>query len=173
MRKLAREAVIFALLGMVVGAVGSFALLTKDIRTHARLAGAEAVHATIGVRTVIKVDLSRSEPISANATIGPPITFVLVPLTTGTMLYVRQCEPIAWTSSDCRLLSNPYRLTPLPLGDLDQVAIEKDYWAAYKKSEQQTLFENGIASLYIGLWGFPGGLGIWGFYRLVRFAIKG
>jgi hypothetical protein len=62
----------------------------------------------------------------------------------------------------------------VPLGEQNQVAIEKDYWGAYKKSEHENLFENGIvASLYFGLWGFPGGFAIWGFYRLVRFAIKG
>ena len=32
---------------------------------------------------------------------------------------------------------------------------------------------NAIIAAVIGLWGFPGGFGVWLFYRLVRFAIKG
>jgi hypothetical protein len=30
-----------------------------------------------------------------------------------------------------------------------------------------------VASLFFGLYGFPAGLGLWIFYRLIRFAIKG
>lgn len=29
-----------------------------------------------------------------------------------------------------------------------------------------------LGTLYVSLWGFPTGLGLWIFYRLVRFAVK-
>jgi hypothetical protein len=83
-------------------------------------------------------------------------------------------------TSDCRYFSNSYyelerklggRLS-VPLGSADQVAIEKDYWAAYSKARRRNL-GIGMGSLALSVWGFPAGLGIWAFYRLVRFAIKG
>jgi hypothetical protein len=138
MRKLAREATIFALLGMLAAAVGSFALLAKDIRTRARLAGAQAVHAQI---------------LLPGATVAP-IDTVEVPLTNGTVLHIRQCDPEfipenppSWLAPvrpsdlpagvvplapyDCRYfhLSNPDSVS-VPLGEQNQVAIEKDYWGA-------------------------------------------
>lgn len=30
-----------------------------------------------------------------------------------------------------------------------------------------------VFALFVGLFGFPAGLGLWSFYRLVRFAVKG
>src|SRR5260370_8286769 len=44
-RKLAREATICALLGLLIAVVGRFAFLTKDIRAEASVAGARAVRA--------------------------------------------------------------------------------------------------------------------------------
>jgi hypothetical protein len=59
------------------------------------------------------------------------------------------------------------------LGDENQIAIEKEYWAAYAKARRQHLVKSGMWSLIVGLWGFPAGFGIWLFYRPVRFAVKG
>ena len=60
---------------------------------------------------------------------------------------------------------------PVTLGTAKQVAIEKEYWAAYKNSRDV----GGCAlwSSVMGLWGFAGGLVLWLFYRLVRFAVRG
>ena len=181
MRKLAREAIIFALIGMLVGAVGAFALPAKDIRTSARLAGAEAVHAFF---------------LQPGESIGPfpeaqPI--LQVPLTNGTILYVRVCplnifeqaaaQPCRFVTLDHSALKpifdpdHPHQTVPppkpppgfipepvtilggwvtlsaadyqnvsdartfaVPIGDVNQIAIEKDYWAAYTESEHATLF---------------------------------
>jgi hypothetical protein len=41
------------------------------------------------------------------------------------------------------------------------------------KARRQRLLENATGSLVVDLWGFPAGVGVWLFYRLVRFAVKG
>jgi hypothetical protein len=59
------------------------------------------------------------------------------------------------------------------LGSPAQVAIEKDYWLAYAKAKSQHRTENMMAAAVLSLWGFPAGIMVWLFYRLVRFAVKG
>jgi hypothetical protein len=182
MRKLAREAVIFALLGFLAETVIFF--LATDTRATAKLVAANTVDAQEADAPIQGVP---------PGLVAIPIGVIEVPLTNGTVLHVRQCEPLPTpppgytldspvSRSDCRYFSNPYqdfdrkfggRMVAIPLGDADQIAIEKEYWAAYSRAKRQTLLENGMASLILGLWGFPGGLGIWALYRLVRFAIKG
>jgi hypothetical protein len=194
MRRLAREATIFALLGFLTATVSFFVIAERASRFNAGVVAAKAVHAVPAEELP-----SSSLPPGLVAIDGT----VAVPLTDGTLLHVRWCttEPIDLTAGfvpvpppgykfdatqnteqDCRYLSftrtpdyKKYGLAPVSirLGDPDQVTIEKDYWAAYKNSKRQSLVENGMASLILGLWGFPGGIGIWAFYRLVRFAIKG
>jgi hypothetical protein len=65
------------------------------------------------------------------------------------------------------------RLTALPLGDADQIAIEKEYWAAYANAKHEHHIGKAMAAAFISLWGFPAGIILWTFYRLVRFAVKG
>jgi hypothetical protein len=144
-RKLAREATIFALIGMVVAAVGGFTLLMKDVRTRARLVGAEAVHAgTPQIHVPPGYTLDPDSP-------GLQKNSVEVPLTNGVVLHVRECVPDfsdalvlkkdvkrsatdydalakkygGTTEENCRYFPNPYGLTPLPLGDADQVSNRK------------------------------------------------
>ena len=61
----------------------------------------------------------------------------------------------------------------VPLGDVNQIQIEKDYWSAYAKAKNQKLNANAVQAGFMSLWGFPIGITVWLFYRLVRFAVKG
>ena len=162
---------------MLVASVGAFVIAGTQDKAAARERAAEAVHAGIDFRH------SPSQPAPT----------VQVPLTNGTILQVRACEPLTappgftldpgWEKTlagqnDCRFFSNAdepkgWRLASVPLGNADQIAVEKGYWLAYKEARHQELGTNTLMSLFIGLWGFPAGLALWIFYRLVRFAVKG
>jgi hypothetical protein len=179
MRKLAREATIFALLGFLVAMVGCFVILEKDSKATAKLEAARAVHAAIPEQ-LNPSQISRLPP----GAVVVPINSVAVPLTNGTVLHVRQCESspprrfVPLDSPDCRYFYDPFgnvggRLVALPLGDKQQIALEKEYWIAYSESKRQSLVGSGLKSLVLGLWGFAAGIALWLFYRLVRFAIKG
>src|SRR5213596_1388050 len=107
MRKLAREAIIFALLGLFLGTIGIFVYLEVDNRAAAKAKTAEAVHAGFDFHWVarnatepapppppgfapVTLDMSKSQPIFPT---------VQVPLRNGTVLQVRQC-PIDMISPD-------------------------------------------------------------------------
>jgi hypothetical protein len=84
--------------------------------------------------------------------------------------------------SDCTYFSDQFNdlvhhfgghLVSVPLGDKNQVAIEEEYWQAYAKAKSQHRNENMTAAAMLSLWGFPAGIIVWIFYRLVRFAVKG
>ncbi len=186
-RKTARQAVIFMLLGLVVGVLVAFLLLERRSTGDVKKDAAKAVYAY------------EASPLPPG--FKPDEPAVQVPLTNGVLLFVTDCnrahpwvissQPAAGTptktvpvppgstnGSDCVYFNNQYKdpnwsLVSVPLGDENQVAIEKEYWQAYAKSKRQHLLENGMWSLLMGLWGFPAGLVIWLFYRLVRFAVKG
>jgi hypothetical protein len=86
--------------------------------------------------------------------------------------------PGATNGSDCVYFTDQFRdlgghLLSVPLGDENQVAIEKEYWAAYAKAKSQHRVQNALESVFLSLWGFPCGIIVWLFYRLVRFAVKG
>jgi hypothetical protein len=171
LRRLAREATIFALLGMVVVTIGLFVKLDMEDRATSRSKAVIAVYAGI--------DFSFEQPAAST---------IKVPLTNGTILQVRWC-PIAWDEfgnpvkdpryRNCRLFDfmRKRELVIVPesiqVGSTDQIAIEKDYWTAYKDARHQHITGEMLGSLFFGLWGFPAGLGLWAFYRLVRFAVRG
>jgi hypothetical protein len=179
-RRLAREATIFALLGMLVACIGTFVMADAQDKAAARNQAAVAVHAGV-------------DWFAAHAPTAPAAPTVQVPLTNGTVLQIRACElptlPPGFTldpemekalaeQNHCRFFSladepKGWRLASVPLGNADQVAIEKDYWAAYKNSRHQHLAGEMSWSLFLGLWGFLAGLGLWIFYRLVYFAVRG
>jgi hypothetical protein len=84
--------------------------------------------------------------------------------------------------SDCVYFFDEYQelarkysghLSAVPLGDVNQIAIEKQYWRAYVEARRTHRVENMMAATFISLWGFLGGVIVWVFYRLVRFAVKG
>jgi hypothetical protein len=211
-RKLAREAVIFMLLGLVVTAAAVFGFLqhrsVEDVKAEA-------------ARGVYAIDSVLEKPRPPDGFM--PVNSVLVPLTNGVQLYVTDCaQAHPWVVSSVPLDSKstdlPAGLKPLPpvdsgskrferilpgatngsdcfyfpldekdekfrqlggrmvsvsLGDENQVAIEKDYWLAYAKAKSQHRVENMMAAAVLSLWGFPAGIIVWLFYRLVRFAVKG
>jgi hypothetical protein len=179
-RKLAREAVIFMLFGLVVGVLVAFVLFERSSTGDVRKVAAGAVYAY------------EAPQLPAGYNPDPPA--VQVPLTNGTLLLVTDCNrahpwiivdpknpttPAGTTNgSDCVYFKSEasdlrWSLVSVPLGDENQIAIEKEYWAAYAKARHQHLLENGMGALVVGLWGFPAGFGIWLFYRLVLFAVKG
>jgi hypothetical protein len=220
MRTLARQAVVFALLGLLVTIVGCLVFLTKDIRTNANVAGARTVYAfAVGrplthdnepspdgfVATLDATALARSyerdipgarpgeyddiammdaagleniawrmlnDDLLLQRCVGHADDegdckgtrvhrLLQVRLTNGLVLFIEECLYHAEENENCIYLPG------------EAAALEKDYWTAYKKSEHETLLRSGLASLESGLWGFAGGIGIWAFYRLVRFAVKG
>jgi hypothetical protein len=175
MRKLAREAVIFALLGLFIAIAGCFVYLTKDIRTNANVAAAREVHSFAQGSVSALAHPDEMKIIGFVATFDDPdwggawrqlddsILFhrlIEVPVMKGRTLYFTECQSHADEGGNCVFL-------PIP----EEIA--KDYWAAYKKSEHETLRRTGMASLESGLWGFADGIGIWILYRLVRLAVKG
>src|SRR5713101_6062451 len=102
-------------------------------------------------------DMSKAQPIQA----VPPI------------------PPGATNGSDCVYFDEePWvhyggHRDPVHLGSPVQVVIEKDYWRAYAKAKGQHRTENMMTAAVLSLWGFPSGIVVWLFYRLVRFAVKG
>lgn len=169
MRNLARQATIYALLGFLVIFISFFAFLGRNITTNARADALAAVHAEIDPPGI-------HLPLGSSAR---PIDTVDVPLKNGTILHVRECQEY-WRgrldeTTDCRFFSDRYReLVSLPLGHAQQIAVEKDYWAAYRNSIGESLLQNEFDSATLALrWGFLGGFVVWFLYRLMGFAIRG
>ena len=210
-RQIAREAVIFMLLGPVAAAPAVFGLLQHRSVEDVKAEAARGVYA-------IDAALENPRP-PAGFT---PVNTVTVPLTSGTQLYVTDCAqvhlwvvssvpannkptdlpagltpippvdsgskrferipPGSTNGSDCVYFTNEYseleqkfggHLASVPLGNENQIAIEKDYWLAYAKAKSRLRAENTMAAAVLSLWGFPAGIIVWLFYRLVRFAVKG
>jgi len=146
MRKLAREAVIFMLLTPVAVFVGGFAYLYHDYR-----------------------DAHRPDPLDAYgvaAIKGVPAGSVIkpIPCTPGEK-YVDDQGDLVWscqngvrTAIDYDALAKKYGgvLVPSPSSQTDHPF--SDVW---------------VGSLVLGLYGVPVGLGVWMFYRVVRFAVTG
>jgi hypothetical protein len=179
-RKLAREAVIFMLLGPMVVAIVSFGVSMKGSTADAKSAAAKAVYAVEGL------------PPPPGYILDEPV--VQVPLTNGTLLFVTDCNRkhpwIVSTDSPTGTVTKTVHLPPgasngvdcfyfseVPwierLGSATQVAIEEQYWQAYRKANSQYRAAAAIQAAFLSLWGFPAGIAAWIFYRLVRFAVKG
>ena len=190
MRKIAREAVIFCLLGSILVIIGSLLIAKQQDTGAAKSAAMRAVHAILPPPAGFIPDPS------------PGIRFVTVPLTNGPTLYVKQCfdvrhppgqpadifDSVYEQDHDCRYFSHdpadekveglppgayllPIRLS---IGNPNQLAIEKDYWTAYRTAKRGQTPENLMVSALAGfLYGFPAGFGVWCLYRLVRFAVMG
>lgn len=163
LRKLGREATVFALLGMVLAGIGVFAYIDNEDRKWASATALATVHADDW-----NVYAQHSQPPT-----------VEVPLTNGTVLHVRMCgkgdvfDQVAAgiNPGDCTEFSDPF--TSISLGQPQQIVIEKDYWTAYKSMRHHALGTEVWISLFYGLCGLLAGLVLWIFYRLVRFAVKG
>jgi hypothetical protein len=91
MRKLAREAIIFALVGLLVATIGIFVKLDTYDRAAAREKAAEAFHGSIVTQIQVAIDFS-IRPHAPSVTHAVP-----VPLRNGTVLLVPQ-RPIDLTA---------------------------------------------------------------------------
>jgi hypothetical protein len=198
-RKLVGEATTFALLGFLCLTSGLFAKLEIDAKAAAKLGAARAVHAVQAIDPSYVPGAQPGTLILPSDTVDVPLTngtvlhvrqcsdngplenpFRFEPdknyVTISNRDVLKELNEVA----NCRTFAHPFReladerFFSVPMDHPEQVAIEKDYWAAYR--ETQRAYVTGYAAgltLLIGLWGFHGGIGIWAFYRLVRFAIKG
>ena len=163
MRKLAREAVIFMLLSMLLSALTVFLYLLHDRVTaiHIQVEGLRKACDSMpswAVGTVVSIadpiegrefeNHSREE---CNDVLGStwkkqhPVTPVPPPPSG----YIVDASPKFNTST----------LGPESFSPRIDLSVHN--------------MENVTASLLCGLYGFAGGLGLWLFYRLVRFAIRG
>ena len=189
-RAIAREAVIFALVGLLLAEVGGGIFAVRQAKEEARSVAFYSLHAT--------------PPTEGNQIDNS----VRVPLTDGTVLYVTDCdqlhaeadlldqaareralkpgqidfsEALVWIpgflSNDCVGFYVPgvakASLREVHVGDTNQIAIEKQYWRFYLDARHRILGTELPALLFVDLLGFPAGLVVWLFYRLVRFAVKG
>ena len=120
-------------------------------------------------------------PIPPSGTLGEPVEsrkqdiFDELTKNDGLAKDDKNCRNFSFSGSNSQAyyLGDSLSLT-VPLGDADQVAIERDYWIAYRSSRHQHFAGEMLRSLFPGsLYGFPAGLALWIFYRLVRFAVKG
>jgi hypothetical protein len=198
LRAIAREAVIFALIGLLLAEMGGAIFVLRRARQEGRSEAMITLHAVPAPPKGYHVDNS-----------------VEVPLKNGTVLFVAACTqvhakddlfdqvarqmkeginklkhqqtldfskgfkyPPGTISDDCVVFrddvtNKEWTLTAVPLGEENQVAIEKQYWRSYLDARNRAL-ENQLPPVFIvGLFGFPAGLVVWLFYRLVRFAVKG
>jgi hypothetical protein len=208
-RKIAREGVIFMLMGPIVAAPVIYGFLHHDSVLACKTRAADTVYAAIDY------NIPGHEFHPANT--------VDVPLTDGTQLRVTDCtqahpltasdngpwnkykegaplpdtlpadfdfnkKPViaipagASNGSDCMYFSVPHEkevrdlgghLSAVPLGDVNQIEIEKQYWTGYKEVANERRSQDLLVTGFFSLWGFPAGVGIWLFYRLIRFAVKG
>jgi hypothetical protein len=187
-RKIAREAVIFMLLGPVVVAIVAFAVSMKGSTANAKSAAAKAVYAYealppppgfIPDDPVIQVPLTNGTLLFVTDCNRKHPWIVTTESPTGTVTKTSRCPPGASNGVDCFYFSEgPWvehggQPDPERLGSPAQVAIEEQYWLAYRKAKNQNRAAAAIEAAFLSLWGFPAGIVVWIFYRLVRFAVKG
>lgn len=155
-RRLAREAVIFMLLGMVLAAAGSFIYMhhaeAVSIRTQREAIMNGCLDADVGGIDVYG---------------GPGID-----LSGGFVPKSKQPQMGQYTWKD---------VDP-PKGDVfDQIPPPPNGYTILPTKEECLRAKNlridnaadAFAAAVFGLYGFAGGFGVWLFYRLVRFAVKG
>lgn len=181
-RKIAREAVVFMLLGPVVVAIVAFTMFERHSTADAKKAAAIAVYAS---------EVPPFPPPPPPQGFEPIYPVVQVPLTNGVVLYVTDCAqvhpsatetspaPGTTNGSDCVYFEDfPWvryggPREPERLGDPVQVAVEKAYWEMYQNAKSQHRVTSAIKAAFLSLWGFPAGIIVWIFYRLIIFAVKG
>jgi hypothetical protein len=112
----------------------------------------------------------------------PPAGLTSLPTVDSGPKNFEQIPPGATNGTDCVYFKNKFseleqkyggRLVSVPLGEENQIAIEREYWQAYATAKSRHRVENAIESAFLSLWGFPAAIIVWLFYRLVRFAVKG
>jgi hypothetical protein len=149
LRKTAREAVIFMLLGLLLSSVGAFIFLHHD-----------AVKPIQAQRDALKKECDSI----------PSFAVGIETQSAGRYTSQAECSLVFGTTS--------YPPRPYNEGvKLSQESIQQDNDALAEgeriKNLKVNYTENALVSLVVGAYGFVGGLGTWLFYRLVRFAVKG
>jgi hypothetical protein len=150
MRKLAREAVIFMLVGLLLATFGTYGYLR-----HERVKYIQAQ------RNVLQREC---------------VTIHSVPLPGFTLMWDRDGKPTSLAECDF-VFGDGKEAEP----SNDIIANDKSYESfkatmseAHRiKDLRPDIQENAVVSLVGGGFGFAGGLVLWAFYRLVRFAVKG
>lgn len=159
-RRLAREAVIFALLGMLLSGVGCFVYLHHS----------QARYIQSQRETLSKPCSHLTQPVRPG--IDPPEGYDYF----GSAL---SDEPMV-TRAECNLVFG----TNLPslMVDDETLRYAHDFYTRRDaalaegtriKSLKIDDGSNAIVSGVVGLYGFAGGIGLWILYRLARFAVKG
>lgn len=158
MRKLAREAVIFMLLAMLLGFVGTFIF---QIRQQSLDNAAQ--------RTALSKNCA---PFEAGTTIGGKQPFQA--------MSTENLDGTFFSRAECTLVFGEKKY-PVVAWDRGVTLSDKDqarYAAAL--AHGKTILDLKIdyptvlfVSAFIGAWSFIVGLGLWLFYRLIRFAVKG
>lgn len=177
MRKLAREAVIFMLLGLLLTAVSIFAIRHYD--------EAESIQ---GQREALKKNCDLLAKGPAGATVLEDkdtieATIAECGLVFGTDPNKGGYSPrkVVTITSDSPSLPGKWSVEPQPDGTVNYHPAD-----LFEKQQQDMLTEGTriknlkvdnselvLTAAIAGLYGFVGGFCIWLFYRLVRFAIKG
>jgi len=184
MRKLAREAVIFMLLTPIVVFVGSFAYLYHDAHKLGSLDPLDALGG-IPARPLANIPpppagYTLDQPAASKSTSIPPpqanhvksgrdidLSAGLIPKSKSNAPHTAPAfDPNAAYAPSAQPAPDPYAgiLQPLPSSPQGATPVEGT------NTPVPELLGN---SLLLGLYGFPTGLGLWVFYRFIRFAIKG
>jgi hypothetical protein len=174
-RRLAREAVIFMLLGMALAAVGSFVYMH-----HAE---AKSIQAQRDSLKMLCDGLTRW-PIGTTAIEQDGVPLVSA-VECGLAFGKEDDGHIDYDVLNKQFGGHapPLPMVPIPPGTTTvPVVLAADYDARVQDLKTEgTRIKNlkidntadVFAAAVIGLYGFAGGLGVWLFYRLVRFAVKG
>jgi hypothetical protein len=148
-RRLAREAVIFSLLGMVLAAVGSFAYMHYSQAKSIQSERAKLQSDCSGL-TAAGVDWVEA-------------------VSNGYTTTRAECNLAFGTSLVSITPDNPETL-PADFFRKRDAALDEGARIKNLKIDDQS---NALVAAIVGLCGFVGGFVIWGFYRLVRFAVEG
>jgi len=147
-RRLAREAVIFMLLGMVLAAVGGFIYMHHNEAVSIR-----------NQRDALKRECDGLARVGGE---------YWTRLADGHMTTVAECN-LAFGTSLAPISQAPDFIPDDFFSKRDAALAE----GTRIKNLKIDNLSNALAAAVIGFYGFAGGFGVWLFYRLVRFAVKG
>jgi hypothetical protein len=148
-RRLAREAVIFMLLGMLLAAVGGFVYMHHSEAVSIR-----------NQRDALKRECDGLAHVGGEYWTG---------LADGRMTTVAECNLVFGTNLVSITPDNPETLPPDFFSKRDAALAE----GTRIKNLKIDNAENALVAGIVGLYGFAGGIALWILYRLVRFAVKG
>lgn len=155
-RRLAREAIIFMLLGMTLAAIGSFAYVSygqaQSVKSQRNALTMPCEQMTRPIRP--DIDPPEGYDYFGSALDAPMVTRAECNLVFGTN--VQSLPPPTSYAPDF------YNRQAAALAEGERIKnLKIDYLG------------NAIVAAFAGMYGFAGGFCVWFFYRLVRFAVKG